>query len=101
MNLQWPVASALLAALLASLLANRAIGTLGWILSLVLALPVFLILQPIVELVWLALTLRLAPALGAFMALGLLLCAPALEGLRVLLMEARKKVVEKWQAVWL
>jgi len=82
MNLQWPVASALLAALVASLLANRAIGTLGWILSLVLALPVFLILQPIVELVWLALTLRLAPALGAFMALGLLLCAPALEGLR-------------------
>ena len=39
-------------------------------------------ITPLVELIWLGLSFRLAPALAAVAAFGLLLCAPALEGLR-------------------
>jgi hypothetical protein len=82
MNVQWPVGAALLAALVASLLGQRAGGTVGWLTSLALALPVVLMITPLVELIWLGLSFRLAPALAGVAAFGLLLCAPALEGLR-------------------
>jgi len=82
MHLQLPALAAVLAALIASLLGTRATGVLGWLATLLLAVPVLLILLPIVELVWLALTLRLLGALAVLIAVGMLLCLPALDALR-------------------
>jgi hypothetical protein len=82
MHLQLPALAAVTAALIASLLGTRATGMLGWLATLLLALPVMLILVPIVELVWMALTLRLFGALAVLIVVGVLLCLPALDALR-------------------
>jgi hypothetical protein len=81
-HLQFPVIAATLAALVASVLGARAIGGVGWVVSVFLALPVLLVLQPVFELVWLALTLQLLGGLGVLAAVLLVLCLPALEFLR-------------------
>jgi CheY-like chemotaxis protein len=82
MHLQWPAIFAVTSALVASLLGNRATGSLGWLGGLALVTPTFLLSQPLVELLWLAMTLRLAGGLAVLLTLGLLLCLPGLEGLR-------------------
>ncbi len=81
-HLQLPALAGLLAALVLALLGARASSTLAWLLALVVLLPLFLILVPTVELVWLALTLGLLGPLGALVALGLMTCLPALDALR-------------------
>lgn len=81
-HLQWPAIFAVTGALVASLLRGRATGPVGWLVGLAVAIPTFLLLQPIVELLWLAMTLRLAGGLAVLLTLGLLLCLPGLEGLR-------------------
>lgn len=82
MNLQWPIAGALLAILVMGLLGARAGGTLGWIVMLLLAVPVLALMVPIVELLWMAMTFRLAAVLAVLMAIMLQLTLPALDGLR-------------------
>jgi len=82
MNLQWPVAAALLAIALTGLLKARASGMVGWLVALLLALPVLVMLEPVVELVWLALTAQILAPLAAMMAITMYLCLPALDALR-------------------
>jgi hypothetical protein len=81
MNLQWPVAFALLATTILALLGRRSDGVVGWIAAMLLAIPVVLILHPVVELLWLTMSLRLAGVLAMMITVGLLLCLPALAGL--------------------
>jgi hypothetical protein len=82
MNLQWPVAAALISIALAGLLGSRANRTVGWILTVLLAVPVLVLLEPLVELVWLAMTAQLIAPLAVVVAAALYLCLPALDGLR-------------------
>jgi hypothetical protein len=79
MNLQWPVAAAILAGLVVVLARSRGGGVVAWVLSLVCAVPVLVLLAPVIELLWVTLSLAQAPLLGALMALALYLCLPALE----------------------
>ncbi|MBM4183538.1 MAG: M20/M25/M40 family metallo-hydrolase [Gemmatimonadetes bacterium] len=79
MNLQWPVAGALLASLVVAAARSRAYGVVGWIVSIVCTVPVLVLLSPVVELLWVTLSLAQAPILGALMAVVLYLCLPALE----------------------
>lgn len=82
MNLQWPVLAALVSLGTFALLGPRTNGIVGWVAALVLTAPVLFLLVPVVELVWLALTFRMAAALGVMVVLALLLCIPAIESLR-------------------
>ena len=82
MNLQWPAVAAGLSILILTVLRDRREGTVGWVSTLILAVPVILLLEPIVELIWLALTLRMAGIIGVLVALMLLLCLPLLNALR-------------------
>ena len=82
MNLQWPVASALLSALAVLLLGSRASGPIGWIATLLCALPVLVLMVPTIELLWITLSIEQAPVLAVLMAMGAYLCLPALESLR-------------------
>jgi len=79
MNLQWPVAATILAALVVVVAKSRAMGVAGWVLSLLLALPVIVMLAPVTELLWTTLSLAQAPVLAVLIAIGLQLCLPALE----------------------
>ena len=80
-NLQWPVAAAILSTTFMALLGARASGLVGWVVFLVLAVPVFVLLQPVLELVWLALSLELAGGIAVIAVIGFLLCAPLLPSL--------------------
>ncbi|HSG49845.1 MAG TPA: M20/M25/M40 family metallo-hydrolase, partial [Longimicrobiales bacterium] len=81
-NLQGPLASTLLLLLLLTGVGlHRARGTVAWIASLILALPVLAFVVPVQELVAVALTLRAAPLIGGLMALALLFILPALSAL--------------------
>lgn len=81
-NLQGPMAATLLLlALLTGVGLHRARGTVAWIASLALALPVLAFLVPVLELVSLSLTFRAAPVMGGLMAFGLLFLLPALSAL--------------------
>jgi len=82
MNLQWPTVAAALSIVALSLLGARREGVVGWLTTLALAGIVILMLQQIVELIWLALTFRLAGVIGVLIGVMLLLCLPALNGLR-------------------
>lgn len=81
MDLQWPVAAAILSVTVMALLGTRATGIVGWIVSVALAVPVFLILQTVLELLWLAMSLELAGGLAAVATLGFWLCLPLLTSL--------------------
>jgi hypothetical protein len=81
-HLQIPALAAVLAVVVGSLLRDRVTGFLGWAVSVTLALPVFIVLQPVIELVWMALTLQLLGVLAALMALGFAMSLPALDALR-------------------
>jgi len=82
MNLQWPVAAALLAGLSLLALRSLAAGWLGWLAAVVLASPVIVMLTPVVELLWTTLSLAQAPALAVLVAMSLFMCLPALGLLR-------------------
>jgi len=82
MNLQWPVAAALLSGLLLALLGSRGAKTIGWVVATVLAVPVLLMLEPVIELVWLAMTVQLLAPLAVSVVVALHLCLPALDWLR-------------------
>jgi hypothetical protein len=80
--LLWPAAAGLVsAALLAGVGPERTTGIPLWVAGLLLALPVLAILVPLVELVWVAMSFRLAPMLGAALAVVLLLVLPSLDHL--------------------
>jgi len=83
MNLQWPILAALLGVgLLVALGPGRDEGTVGTVLLVLLAAPVLMFLVPLIELLWLAMSFRLALALGVLISLTLLLLLPALDRLR-------------------
>lgn len=82
MNLQWPVMAALFAAILVALLRERAESVVGWVASVALAVPVLAMLLFVTELVWLAMSMRLAGVLAVTFTVTFLLCLPALSGLR-------------------
>jgi hypothetical protein len=81
--LQWAVLATLLSIAAAAVLGSRAQGWPGWPLGLILAAPVFILFTPLVELLWLAGTLRMAGLLGAFMACGFLLVIPFAHHVRI------------------
>ncbi len=79
MNLQGPVLAAVVATAVAVGYAERdRPGLLGWILVLLFAAPVLMFLVPMVELVWLAGSFRIAGLLGVMVTLVLLLLVPVL-----------------------
>ncbi len=82
MDLQWPVAAALVSCLVLAALGSRAGATVGWIATLLLALPVLVFMVPITELLWITMSIALAGGLAVLSALGLYLCLPALDALR-------------------
>lgn len=82
MNLQWPVLAATVAALVVVLTGKGSESVVGWLVAVALAVPTVVFLTPVIELVWLGLTLRLAGVLAAGACVALLLCVPALAGLR-------------------
>lgn len=82
MNLQWPVAAALLAALVLALLPRGSSWTPGWLVFLVLTLPVFALLVPLAELLWLSLSFGLLGVVAVLAAVTLQLSLPALDALR-------------------
>ncbi|MEX2465261.1 MAG: M28 family peptidase, partial [Gemmatimonadota bacterium] len=57
MQLQWPTLAALVVSTLLALLGTRSESWLGWIVALLLTVPVLFLLVPAVELLWLAATL--------------------------------------------
>jgi len=82
MNLQWPVVAALLAGGAVGLLRTRASSTVGWLTTVTLAAPVLLLLVPLTELIWLAMSAQFIAPLAVLVALTLHLCLPALDWLR-------------------
>jgi hypothetical protein len=83
-DLQLPMAATvLLLALLTGVGLHRARGTVAWVLSLLLALPVLAVLVPLLELFFQALTLSAAPTLAGATAAALLLILPALSATAV------------------
>ncbi|MDA0327873.1 MAG: M28 family peptidase [Gemmatimonadetes bacterium] len=82
MNLQWPVMAFLLATIAVGLLAARSEGGVGWVAAVALAIPVLVMLEPVIELIWIAMTFRLVGVLAVLMVMGLYLCLPAVAALR-------------------
>ena len=82
MSFQWPVAAALLATLVLAIFARRPANLLAWMAALVLVVPVFVLLVPITELLWLSLSFGMLGGVAALAAITLQLSLPALEGLR-------------------
>lgn len=83
MNLQWPTLAGILSVTVMALLGRRASGLVGWVVFLALAVPVFLFLQPVFELLWLAMSLELAGGLAAIAAVGFFLSMPLLTSLQM------------------
>lgn len=80
--LQGPALFALLAVAVVSLAGpRRDTGWVSWAIGLLIALPVLGFMLPVLELVWVAMSFRLAAILGAMMVVLLLFLAPALDGL--------------------
>lgn len=82
MNLQWPVAATLLSVTVMALLGSRATGVVGWVLFVALAVPVFFVLQFVLELLWIAMSLEVAGGLAVIATVGWLLCLPLLTALQ-------------------
>ncbi|MEJ2540339.1 MAG: M28 family peptidase [Gemmatimonadota bacterium] len=79
-NLQLPLAAVVTLLLVLALMGpKRSRGMVAWILTLLLTLPVFLLLTPLVELLGIALGMGAAAVLAGFITLGLLIVLPALE----------------------
>jgi hypothetical protein len=79
-NLQWPaLAGCVAAASLVSVGAEGRFGAVRWSVAAAAALVALVFLVPLIELLWLALSLAAAPILGAVLGLLALLMLPALE----------------------
>ena len=81
MNLQWPVLSGLMAVVVVAVLGDRTEGTVGWLVAVALCGPVLLLLLPIIELLWLAMSIELLAVLAVLMVTCTFLCLPAVYGL--------------------
>jgi hypothetical protein len=82
MDLQWPLAAALLG--LVALLARDTSRTVGlwWAWAALCAVPVAAVLFPVVEFTWVALGFGAAPVIGGLIGCASLLLLPALDRLR-------------------
>ncbi len=80
MNLQWPALAGLLGALIVSGVGRSGrVGILGLIALLVLSVPVIAFYGPLIEILWLAMNITVAPVLGVLIVLGLLLLLPLVD----------------------
>jgi len=77
MNLQWPVMAGLLSAIVLTLAKARSEGVIVWVGTVVLAVPVIVMLLPVIELIWISMSIRLAGGLAVMMVVTLFLCLPA------------------------
>lgn len=82
MNLQWPVVASALALLAAAALGPRIQAPVGAIGAGLAAAVVLLIMSPVIELLWLALSIRMAIPLAVLVAVAVQLCLPVLDNLR-------------------
>jgi hypothetical protein len=82
MNLQWPLAGALLGTVILLLPTGPRLGTVTWVLAALFALPVLTLLVPLAELLWLGLSFGAAMGLGVMVWIMTLLLLPALDRLR-------------------
>ncbi|MEM7414112.1 MAG: M28 family peptidase [Gemmatimonadota bacterium] len=81
-NLHWPALAATSAVLLLGIVGDRLKGHAAWAFSLLAAGVVLVVLAPIVETLWLAMSIRLAIGLGILSAITIQLCLPVLDSLR-------------------
>ena len=82
-SLQWPALAGLLAAAVSLGIGPRQrTGMVGWLVGLVLAVPVIWMLVALLELFWMAMSITLAPGLAVGMAMTLVLILPVLDVLR-------------------
>ena len=83
MNLQWPAIAACVGALaLVGLVRHQRMGPLRWIVVLLAAIPVVVVLTPLVQGVWAAMGLGMAAGLALLVGLAFVLLLPALDALR-------------------
>jgi hypothetical protein len=80
-SLQWPLAAALLATAISAVPARGWTSAVVWALLLALAVPVLALMVPLVEFLWLGLSFRAAPLIGALATVVLLLLLPSLDRL--------------------
>lgn len=82
LNLQLPLAAAVSLLLVMAITGlHKRRGWVGWVLTLLITLPVIVFLTPLAELMAVALGMRAAPVLAGLMTLFLLMVLPALEWL--------------------
>lgn len=79
MNLEWPVAAALMSVFWVTVMGERTTEMLGWSLAILFTVPVLSFFVPVAELLWIAMTFEFAPWLAVFITIGLYLCLPALD----------------------
>jgi hypothetical protein len=82
MSMQWPVAAALLSAFVLAIFGSKSSGVATWIATLLLVVPVFFLLVPLAELLWLSLTLQALAVAAVVVAITLHLSLAALDSLR-------------------
>ena len=83
MNFQWPALAGCIGAMaVAALPRNGRMGLLRWLVAVVAAIPVVVVLTPLIEAVWLAMGLALAPVVAVLAALVFLQLLPLLDTLR-------------------
>ena len=83
MNFQWPALAGCIGAMaVAGLPRNGRMGLLRWLVAVVAAVPVVVVLTPLIEGVWLAMGLALAPVVAVLAALVFLQLLPLLDTLR-------------------
>jgi len=79
MNLEWPVAAALISVLWVTLMGKQSTTIFGWFLTVLFSVPVLAFFVPVSELLWIAMTFEFAPSLAILIVIGLYLCLPALD----------------------
>ncbi len=83
MNFQWPALAGCIGAMaVVGLPRNGRMGLLRWLVAVVAAVPVVVVLTPLIEGVWLARGLALAPVVAVLAALVFLQLLPLLDTLR-------------------
>ena len=83
MNFQWPALAGCIGAMaVAGLPRNGRLGLLRWLVAVVAAVPVVVVLTPLIEGVWLARGLALAPVVAVLAALVFVQLLPLLDTLR-------------------
>ena len=83
MTLQWPFLGAIAGALATAWMTREGhLGTVTWLVLLVAAVPVAALWAPLVELLWLSMSLRLGAVLGGLVGVSAILVMPLLEVMR-------------------